>query len=80
MFIIIARYGFIENFGIISGPSLTDFDCFLQIMAKRMTVPEQDDQLIHAFRVFDKEGKNSALKRCCSKCSITACGLWYFRK
>ncbi|XP_052273653.1 calmodulin-beta-like isoform X3 [Dreissena polymorpha] len=38
------------------GPHLTDFDAFLHIMAKRMTVPEPDDQLLEAFRVFDKEG------------------------
>ncbi|XP_052766341.1 calmodulin-A-like isoform X2 [Mya arenaria] len=38
------------------GPQMTDFDAFLQIMAKRMTVPEPDDQLLEAFRVFDKEG------------------------
>lgn len=25
-------------------------------MAKRLTVPEPDDQLLEAFRVFDKEG------------------------
>lgn len=38
------------------GPALTDFDAYLNIMAKRMTVPEPDDQLLEAFRVFDKEG------------------------
>ncbi|KAL4237851.1 hypothetical protein ACF0H5_002563 [Mactra antiquata] len=39
-----------------SGPQLTDFDTYLNIMAKRLTVPEPDDQLLEAFRVFDKEG------------------------
>ena len=36
---------------------MTDFDAYLNIMAKRLTVPEPDDQLLEAFRVFDKEGK-----------------------
>lgn len=35
---------------------LSDFTAFLNIMAKRMTVQEPDDQLLDAFRVFDKEG------------------------
>ncbi|XP_060568837.1 uncharacterized protein LOC132727396 isoform X1 [Ruditapes philippinarum] len=39
------------------GQVQTDFDAYLNIMAKRLTVPEPDDQLLQAFRVFDKEGK-----------------------
>lgn len=35
---------------------LTNLEKFMGIMAKRLTVPEPDDQLINAFRVFDKEG------------------------
>lgn len=38
------------------GPALTDFDTFLTIMAKRLSVPEAEDQLLEAFKVFDKEG------------------------
>ena len=42
----------------ISDHDLSDFTAFLNIMAKRMTVQEPDDQLLDAFRVFDKEGKD----------------------
>ena len=40
---------------------LTDFNAYLNIMAKKLTTPEADDELRMAFRVFDKEGMYIAL-------------------
>ena len=42
---------------LLTDDGLTTFETFMGIMAKRMTVPEADDQLITAFRVLDKEGR-----------------------
>ena len=48
---------------IIADNDLTDFNGFLTIMAKRMSAPEPDDQLLEAFRIFDKEGKVHTMGR-----------------
>lgn len=65
-----------------AGPALTDFDTFLNIMAKRLTVPESEDQLIDAFKVFDKEGKLGWFKHFFLmdlKCSVKRASLICFR-
>ena len=47
---------------IIADNDLTDFNGFLTIMAKRMSAPEPDDQLLEAFRIFDKEGEGYTME------------------
>ena len=43
-------------FSVFLGKGLIDFDEFLQMMAKRAKEHNEEDELIEAFRVFDKNG------------------------
>ena len=45
-----------SSFSWFVGKGLIDFDEFLQMMAKRAKEHNEEDELIEAFRVFDKNG------------------------